>query len=78
MLDRRDPVRRAAFVRAVLEEVVQNPAPQLSTDMVQQILHVTPEIAMRVLERLAAAGVFREVRRGVWARVIPAPPTSFS
>ena len=71
--ERRDPVRRAAFVRAVLEEVVHNPAPQLSSTTVQQLLRVSPDIASRVLERLSEAGVFRRISRDVWARVIPTP-----
>jgi hypothetical protein len=69
MLERRDPVGRAAFVRAVLTDLVYDPRREFTTEAVQDLLRVTPEIATRILQRLRDAGLFQEVRRGMWVRV---------
>jgi DNA-binding IscR family transcriptional regulator len=74
VIDRRDPARRAEFVRTVLTQVVHNPAREVTTQTVQRLLNSSPEVATRILQRLREAGLFEERARGVWARVIPAPP----
>jgi hypothetical protein len=72
--DRRDPVKRAAFVHSIVSEVVQSPLMEFTVPTVQQVLNVTPEIADRILHRLADAGLFQQRRGGTWVRVIPRRP----
>jgi hypothetical protein len=71
--ERRDPVRRALFVQAVVTDIVQSRSVQFTVETVQSTLHVNPDIALRMLQRLASAGLLKEVRPGVWFRVVPSP-----
>ena len=72
--ERRNPTRRAEFVRTVLMRVVQHPAPVLGMDIIAQQLRVGPETAMRIGQTLVNAGVFRQVGHAEWVRVIPVYP----
>ena len=67
-MERRDIARRAELVRWVVDEIVQNPGVQLSVATLAEWLHVSADVAERILDRLVDAGLVREVRRGVWAR----------
>ena len=71
--DRRDPIRRATFVQSVVTQIVQSPMAQFTVETVQQILDVSPDVADRILRRLASAGLLQERRGGVWVRSIPTP-----
>jgi hypothetical protein len=71
--DRRDPVRRAAFVAAIVSDIVQSPMTQFTVETVQDVLEVSSDIADRVLHRLSDAGLVQETRGGVWVRMIPPP-----
>ena len=74
--ERRDPIRRAAFVEAIVSRVVQGPPTYFTVEAMQDVLEVSPDIAWRVLRRLSEAGVLRETFRGVWVKVMPLhPPT---
>ena len=72
--ERRDTVRRAAFVEAIVSRVVQGPATYLTVEATQEVLGVAPDTAERVLRRLSDAGVLRETFRGVWVKVMPLHP----
>ena len=69
-MERRNIARRAELVRWVVNEIVQNPGVQLSVSMLAEWLHVSADVAQRILDRLVDAGLVREVRRGVWARTV--------
>ena len=68
MGERRDVTHRAAVVRRVIDGIVQNPSVTLTVNTMQQWLGVPMDAAQRILERLAASGLVREVQKGVWAR----------
>lgn len=68
-MERREAGRRAEVVRAVVERIVQNPESTVTLDGLQDALHVPPEAATRIIQRLISAGVVKEVTSGVWARV---------
>lgn len=65
--ERRNISARAAVVQRVINGVVQNPSVTLTADTLQRWLNI-PLDAQRILERLASAGLVREVEKGVWAR----------
>jgi hypothetical protein len=69
--DRRDTVRRARVVRSVLEEVVHNAVPFITIQTIQDALDVSPEAAMRIVERLVSAGLLIETQAGTWIKVSP-------
>ena len=66
--ERRTIRARAAMVQRLINDLVQNPSVTLSVNTLQSWLGVPIEAAQRILERLAASGLVREVQRGVWAR----------
>ena len=66
--ERRDIRHRAAVVQRVIDGVVQNPSVTLTVSTLQSWLGVPLDAALRILQRLAASGLVREVQRGVWAR----------
>jgi hypothetical protein len=66
--ERRDIRHRAAVVQRVINDVVQNPSVTLTVNTLQSWLGVPIDAAQRILQRLAASGLVREVQRGVWAR----------
>ena len=66
--ERRDIRQRAAVVQRVIDGVVQNPSVTLTVATLQSWLGVPLDAAQRILQRLAASGLVREVQRGVWAR----------
>ena len=67
-VERRDIAARAAVVRQVIHSIVQNPSVTLTVATLQSWLGVPLDAAQRILQRLAASGLVREVQRGVWAR----------
>ena len=66
--ERRNTVRRSAVVRGVLEYILHNPSVTLSSETLQQWLHVSGDAAERILQRLVHSGLMREVRPAVWVR----------
>jgi hypothetical protein len=70
-LNRRNTTRRAEVVRTVLEEIVHGGAPFVTVEGLCTSLHVTPEAATRIVDRLVSAGLLAEAGNGVWARVAP-------
>ncbi|HTM04902.1 MAG TPA: hypothetical protein VL173_15440 [Vicinamibacterales bacterium] len=66
--ERRNIRARAAMVQRLINDLVQNPSVTLSVNSLQSWLGVPIEAAQRILQRLAASGLVREVQRGVWAR----------
>jgi len=70
-LNRRDTTRRAEVVRTVLEEIVHGGTPVITIDGLRDSLHVSPEAASRIVDRLVSAGLLVEIQSGVWTRVAP-------
>jgi hypothetical protein len=66
--ERRNIGTRAAVVQRVINGVVQNPSVTLTVDTLQAWLDIPMDAAQRILQRLAASGLVREVQKGVWAR----------
>jgi DNA-binding IscR family transcriptional regulator len=75
-IERRQTGRRAEVVKAVVTHIVQNPEGTVTLQGLQDSLHVPPEAASRIVQRLVSAGIVREVRQGVWSRVPDLPPAS--
>jgi hypothetical protein len=68
--ERRNLDERAAIVRGVVNEVVQNPSVTLTTETLEMWVNVPADAAQRILTRLAASGLVREIKKGVF---VPAP-----
>jgi DNA-binding MarR family transcriptional regulator len=68
-IERREAGRRAAVVRAVVAQVVQNPNGCITLEALRDSLHVPAAAATRIVERLESAGLVRKVGRGLWERV---------
>lgn len=66
--ERRNTAVRAQVVRHIIDSVVQNPSATLTVNTLQAWMGVPLDAAERILNRLAASGLVREVQRGVWAR----------
>ena len=66
--ERRDIRSRAAIVQRVIDGIVQNPSVTLTVNTLQEWLGVPYDAAQRILQRLIASGLVREVEKGVWAR----------
>jgi hypothetical protein len=66
--ERRNIRRRAAVVQKVISSVIDNPSVTLTVDTLHAWLSVPMDAAERILGRLAASGLVREVQRGVWVR----------
>jgi hypothetical protein len=73
--ERRDPVRRAAFVQSVVTHIIQGPLSEFTVETLQHLLNTSPEIADRILHRLSSVGLLQEKRHGVWVRVTPTTPS---
>jgi hypothetical protein len=67
-MDRRDTTRRAELVRSIVAGIVRNPYAVVTSESLQQWLHVSKTVAQRIIDRLVSSGVLREVEHGVWAR----------
>jgi DNA-binding IscR family transcriptional regulator len=67
-MDRRNIARRAELVRSIVAGVVRNPYAVITSDSLQQWLHVPRAVAERILTRLVSSGLIHEVSAGVWAR----------
>jgi DNA-binding IscR family transcriptional regulator len=72
-IERRETGRRAAVVRAVVDQVVQNPNGCITLEGLRDSLHIPAAAATRIVERLVSAGLVREVGRGVWERIPSLP-----
>ena len=64
--ERRNIRHRAAVVQKLINSVIDNPSVTLTVDTLQTWLSVPRDAAERILGRLAASGVIREVQHGVW------------
>jgi DNA-binding GntR family transcriptional regulator len=69
--DVRDHYRRTAILKAVVREVIQRPASEVSEASLQQLLGVSGEAARRILGRLASAGLVQRLRGGMWIKRLP-------
>ena len=66
--ERRDIRHRAAVVQKLINSVLDNQSATLTVDTLQASLGVPRDAAERILGRLAASGLVREVQHGVWVR----------
>ena len=66
--ERRNIRRRAAVVQKLINSVIDNPSVTLTVDTLQASLGVPRHAAERILGKLAASGLVREVQHGVWVR----------
>lgn len=73
--ERRNIRSRAAIVQRVIDGIVQNPSVTLTVNTLQEWLGVPSDAAQRILQRLIASGLVREVQRGVWARASLGSPS---
>ena len=67
-LERRNITERAALVRSIVTSVVDNPSVTLTVETLHTWLDVPMEAAQRILGKLAASGLVRELDNGVWVR----------
>jgi DNA-binding IscR family transcriptional regulator len=75
-IERREKGRRAEVVRAVVDHVVHKPETTVTLEGLQDFLHIPQDAAGRIVTSLVSAGIVREVRTGVWARVPELPVAS--
>jgi hypothetical protein len=66
--ERRNLRERAAVVRRIINDVINNPSVTLSVETLQVWLGVPVDAARRILARLASSGVVREIQTGVFVR----------
>jgi hypothetical protein len=69
--ERRNLTRRADVVQAIVTDIVQNPGATLTVQSLVGWLGIPDDAAERILHRLMASGLIREIRRGVWTRAEP-------
>jgi hypothetical protein len=66
--ERRNLGERAAIVRGVVNAVIQNPSVTLTVETLEMWVNVPSDAARRILARLAASGIVREIKKGVFVR----------
>jgi len=66
--ERRNIRERAAVVQRLINSVIDNPSVTLTADTLRDWLNVPADAAQRILAKLAASGLVREVQHGVWVR----------
>jgi len=66
--ERRNLGERAAIVRGVVNAVAQNPSVTLTAETLEVWVNVPSDAAQRILARLAASGLVREIKKGVFVR----------
>ena len=66
--ERRNIRERAAVVQKLINSVIDNPGATVTVDTLQASLGVPRHAAERILGKLAASGLVREVQHGVWVR----------
>jgi hypothetical protein len=66
--ERRSLGERAEIVRAVVKAILQNPSVTLTVETLEVWLKVPSDAAHRILGRLVASGLVREINRGVFVR----------
>ena len=70
--DRRIQGQRASIVRRVVDEIVHKRATVVTIDSLREYLDVPADAAARIILNLVRAGVFAELRSGVWINVAAA------
>jgi len=68
--ERRNIRERAARVQHLITSVIDNPSVTLTVDTLRVWLNVPADAAQRILAKLAASGLVREVQHGVWVRAL--------
>ena len=66
--ERRDLRARALVVRCIVTRVIQRPGVIVSIDMLGEWCNIPMEAARRILHRLTACGLVREIQAGVFLR----------
>jgi ribosomal protein S25 len=66
--ERRDIRTRATVVQEAIKGVIQEAAVTLTPEILRHRLGIPLAAAQRILERLEASGIVRQVQDGVWQR----------
>ena len=66
--ERRNLRERGAVVRCVVNDIIQKPSVTVSVESLCAWLNVPIDAAQRILMSLAASGLVREVKAGIWVR----------
>lgn len=64
--ERRNVRTRAALVQSVVNNILQNPSITLTVETLQAWANLRRDAAQRILMRLAASGLMREIKTGVF------------
>jgi hypothetical protein len=64
--ERRNIRERAALIQRLIKAVVENPSVMLNVSTLQVWLGVHVDAAQRILSRMVASGLVREISRGVF------------
>jgi hypothetical protein len=64
--ERRNLQQRAELVQRIVSRVNQNPSVTLTVETLVASLHIPADAAQRILASLAASGIVREVKPGMW------------
>ena len=67
--DRRRHAQRASIARRVVNEIVHKRAAVVTIEGLRDYLDIPADAAVRILRNLVRAGLFAEVRSGVWMNV---------
>jgi hypothetical protein len=66
--ERRNIRRRAAQVQRLITSVIDTPRVTFTVETLRDWLDVPTDAAQRILAKLAASGLMRQVQTGVWVR----------
>jgi hypothetical protein len=78
--ERRNVRERAALIQRLIKAVVENPSVMLNVATLQVWLGLHVDAAQRILSRMVASGLVREISRGVFvpgALMRAQPPLSY-
>ena len=65
--ERRNVEARAALLRRIADDIIHNPSVTLTAETMRMWLGIPIDGAERILQRLAASGLLRELQKGMWA-----------
>jgi predicted transcriptional regulator of viral defense system len=68
--DRRLYAKRASITRRVVNELVHKRAAVVTIEGLRDYLDVPSDAAARIIRNLVRAGLFAEIRSGVWMNVV--------
>jgi len=69
-IDRRLHAKRASIARRVVNEIVHKRGAVVTIEGLRDCLDIPADAAARIIRNLVRAGLFAEVRSGVWMNVV--------